>query len=965
MGKQLPVGEVIRFVRENLFVDDDGRKLSQASLYRRCQEQQASDKGGVGRRRFGEVSDDGYARKKIRDIEASDNTNITPYELSVIARAMKLPPHFFLTGYVSFEALEESFAAQTAEPLALDGFPRIHKTDFIPRSRRRLAQTIAQKLATTRTKLVVIVVEGPTSVGKSFFLGHLYETVLKTNFENLRYLNCGKLTIDQILPQLRQLSFDFAESRDSVGRLSQVRHDIVVLDGLRYDQFREGPKTPGVAAGRRPSISDLMAIISQIQRRSVPTDVLLVLENNNDSIGDHRFVEPLAPGVLFHRDVIPALNKKEAVEFLRMSGAADLPEQLAEQIVEYFYGMPMALRTVAEEIKQLTSIQIERYVDGLRNGSETGESAVTRSGNFILEYLNRLEEGVSEVADENDPTFVHPHAFLRLLSVMPGPISKAHLGDIVRELSIRRIGRFADLQSTVRGLPFVVETDTTYDLHGLVRGFLVAEIDQRVKGSTFDEFITREELERIHWRCALLNWRMIKNATKADDITIEAIDSLVHHITKLISLLPTERRGTKQRVISEDGIKAFEARHDSLTDYPLWSIAYEKAAKPFLLDSTFQATRLHGQYHAKARILERLIESVENGIRLPDIPFAELYKEASLCWLHTGRLLSAEELLHRGLRVLRRIEPNFTIFVNNIRPNAEGQIGQIWRLICDAISIDAIIKTRLGRQSDDIRSLLEPFAVAAINIADHTGYKSDSGKAYSPALESGAIRIITRVAELELNAGNLDASLELFAKAHRLQLLVRDRGLDGEAARRYSVALLRSKPTDKDFARVTKIVSDNLDMLKKYEDARGRISNDVIPFLVLEVSLHRVMGNLDKAHRLFEQLLDHRYVRNSECTFVAILEVEMERFRLKIASGHIDSSTETHVRKCVAECVRSHHLLLANEFRLIQAEVCEPSAKIGLLRECRLNFQTSGHCLRIEDCDLLEIGESAVKSIGI
>ncbi|CAM5777442.1 hypothetical protein [Mesorhizobium amorphae] len=961
---RLSAGQVIQFVRQKLFVDELGRHLNQADLYRRCQGIEDADHGDVSKkRRFGEVNDDSYASKKMRRLETPNNIKVTTYELAVVARAFDLPPNFFLSEYASHDAVREAFDTVTAQPVELDGFPRIYETDPVPQSRQKLAQTIARRIGPRRTGLAVTVIEGPTSVGKSFFVGYLYSKVLKENFSALRYLNCSKLTIDQIVPQLKQLSFDFRESVKGAILPKPAKHDLVVLDGLRLDQFREGPKMPGAAVGRRPSISDLMAIIAQIQRRSNPTDIIILLESNGDAIRDHRFAEPLAPGVQFHRDFIDPLNREEGVDFLRESGAATLSSKLAAQIVEYFYGMPMALLTVAEEIRNLGAIQTERYVDDLRKGSEFEENALTRSGKFIAKYLQRLEENVGSDQADN-PTFVHPHAFLRLLSLMPGPISRAHLTDIVRELAIKRIGRFSDLQATVRSLPFVVETDDSYDLHGMVRGFLVAEIDQRVKNGTFDEFIVREELERIHWRCALLNWRMIKNATKADEITVEAIDSFVHHITKLIALLPDSRRQRKQKPISDDVIRSFEARHDSLTDYPLWSIAYEKAAKPFLLDSTFQATRLHGQYHAKARILERLIQAVEDGIPLPDIPFAELYKEASLCWLHTGRLYSAEEFYYRGVHVLRRIEPNFALFLNGIRPGVEGQVGERWRLLCDAVSIEAIIKTRQGRQNDDIRGILEPYAVAAARIADDARHRENDGKQFSPALESGAIRIISRLAELEFNAGNLDVALGHFAKANDLQQLVKGRILDGEAARKYAAALLRLNMREQ-IDQVFCLVTDNLNRMKQFESSRGRVSNDIVPFLALEVAVYRHIGEFDVAQQLFAKLASHRYVQEAECTFMATLEVELERFRLAIATGKIEPTTESQIRKHVDECDRSHHLLLANEFRLLQAEVCPQDSKEGLVLESRRKLQTSGHRLRIIDCDLLESGQSAVKLIGI
>lgn len=949
---------------------DESRRprFSQTSLYRRCSEIETGDPP-AGRRRFKDVPDDAYARQKIAKLE-NDLTNlVTTYELSVLARAFGLPSGFFSDRFESFEAINQAYLLAKTRPSKLDEFPRVYDSDPIPQSRMRLSRSVADRLLASRTNRFVVLIEGPTSVGKSFFVGHLYRSVLRANFAQLVYLNCAKLTVDQIKPELQRQGFLVNDKSPKRIARAAAKHDMVVLDGLRYDQFREGPRMLGAAPGRRLSVSDLMAVVAGLTGRDSPTSVILVMENNGEAIADGRFVDQLPSDVSFIREQIGPLVREEAISFLRSVGADKLSDHLAGQIAEYFYGMPMALSVVAEEIRQLSAIQVERYIDDLKRGSDSGESAVARSGNFILKYLNRLEETEELTPSARyEASYVHPHAFLRLLALMPGPVSKVHLMELVRETAIKRIGRSADLQNAVKALPFVVETEQSYDLHGLVRGFLSSEIDRIVAIGGYDENTSRDELERISWRSALLSWRMIKRASATDGITIEAVDAFVHHVTRLIMLLPSNRRQKKKQTpLSDEIIGRFEARHDSLNDYHLWSIAYERAARPFLLDRAFQATRLHGQYHAKARILERLIDSVERGIPLADIPLAELYKETALCWMHTGRLLSAEELSYRGLAVLRRLEPNFTKFTQAIGTGADSATSERWRQLCDAKSIESIIKLRQGRQVDDIRTLLEPFAMAATRIATGSPRDSIGGRTFAPSLESGAVRILSRSAELEMHAGDLDTALSQFELADALQRAIRGRSLDGEAARKLAVALMRGAAADMaKLRRARGIVVENLQSMEEFAAKRGgRVSNDIIPFLTMEVAVLRCEGNLDVAREKLAQLLNHPYVTRNECTFIASLELQLERFRLAIRSDTLEDESRAKLRRLVDECERSHHFILANEFRLLQAEVAGSGLREEMILEAKRFYQTTGHRLRLADCDMLDSGHSAVKAIGI
>src|SRR4029077_2397079 len=131
--------------------------------------------------------------------------------------------------------------------------------------------------------------------------------------------------------------------------------------------------------------------------------------------------------------------------------------------------------------------------------------------------------------------------------------------------------------------PFTAVVDGKIDVHAMVRGILRAEIDQCILSNSYDTaHTTREELEWIHWKAALLNWRIIKRRTEPNIYLVSAIESFIYHMMAQTKLLPREGKGSARRIrkfaggINDHVIETFEKHFGQLSNGQLWLFAYHR-----------------------------------------------------------------------------------------------------------------------------------------------------------------------------------------------------------------------------------------------------------------------------------------------------------------------------------------------------------------------------------------------------
>src|ERR1700751_1922070 len=141
---------------------------------------------------------------------------------------------------------------------------------------------------------------------------------------------------------------------------------------------------------------------------------------------------------------------------------------------------------------------------------------------------------------------------------------------------------------------------------------------------------------------------------------------------------------------------------------------------------------------------------------------------------------------------------------------------------------------------------------------------------------------MARAADVLFQLGQTEEAIKLFDRADQLQKTIRGRHLDGEAARKFCVALVRTRSIEPTrFSRAIELIEANIKHHEDdFTDSQPRVSNDLIPFLVLRAALQRITGDVPQASATLEGLTHHSYVTRGECTYVATAELELEEIRM-------------------------------------------------------------------------------------
>jgi hypothetical protein len=942
------------------------RRLNQQIFFEECQK--------IERERYGNLTEFVYRgsedRKGTSKYEQQPLSKLSLRSLEIFAVALGLPPNFLVenNSLKDTETLDlakrywkgEFSAPAQPRPEAADrpggrserfeGFRRIGKDEIFPLSRSAVSDELSSAaLAATWGNRSLTVIEGRTGVGKSFLVSHWFWGRGRNSFEHAFLMNCADMSIDQIRPASTEF-FSAAEA-SAPSRCPRL----LVLDGWRIERSRDTTWVSTPRSERRVPLNELVALINELLGQFGNLCIVLSIENNGDALVDSAF-ELLDRRAQLRVAQVSPLTVQEGVEFLAQSGL-QLNERDLLKLSAQSHGMPLALREAARELRRLSEEELEHYLaDMAAPEREPG-------GEFVSFFKNWLIR--QDTLDEKDRRLgkqqVHPHALLRLLSIMSGPATRAELDEIVQEASVVRLVG-CDLSGLERDeYPFVVPVDNRFDVHARVRAHLRSELQDYIAQDHFDHYTSRVELERIHWRAGVIKLRAIRDEPQGDAEVMSSLEAFVYHVLQQVRLIPRSggsrnRRPTKSVSGNPKLLdKNYREGPGRLSNAQLWELAHSQV-RAILFDKHHVSTRVYGQFEAKARILTHLVKaSAEEALLLPQAVAESLPKEVALSWLHAGRLRVAQ----------RSLETNTALLSPRHGPK---DTDSTWIRSCELLSVEVAIRLRNDEAIEPLTDRLYSLIRRARSIAEEAcNLKTPDYTREMPMLQRGALRILSRAADVALHAGDLTESHKLFELAIGLHSAYRDYPIDGECARRYAIALVRLMPNDaKAVETAQAIIQANINRYASDQiDAVRRGSNDVIPFLTMGAVMARLRGDLDGARRSLDRVRNHGFVRRRECTFLSLIDIELENLRQALLSGERKEDCLEMGQALARQLKFAHHYALAHDAEIICAEAMPPDKADPFLRYKRHYLSELGRRLRITDINLILQGRSAVREIGI
>ena len=931
--------------------DHKGQRISQPEFYVLVQ---AAERAKVKNRdhwKYADVTPD-WAKQRVIGIE-NGAVSLTPYDFELFALAIGSPRS-------ANDDLIKLVAPDTSTRQG-QGFRRIAADSIIPANREPTQVELDKLCQKGGSRLIVV--EGRTGAGKSFFLSHWFALRgIRIFGHNAMMLDASLISASEILSRIAE-HLDIADSGQSppfiAEAMSSIPNYLLIVDGLRASALLGRGKPDAV------SLTALREGLFELLRQAPNLTVILCVENNSHLI-EQRFLDSVGPYVPFDHFVMPTLSANDGAAFLASLLSVPLPMEQLRQISDHLQGMPLALTVVAAELGRLSESERERYAAYRSAGPDDLESedGYEQFKKLILGYLALLEadRGTDAKGALHAPQ-ASIHALLRLLALMPGPTTISHLRGLLDARKIRRLEAMTPDDHRLAQVPFIIRLDGKLDVHALVRRIFRGELDSFVNNNTFDAYTSRAELEWIHWRLALMNWAIIKEfgaSGDTDGLGTSVIEAFVFHIMQLIRLTqPDRQRKRSSGGLKDNTVALFEEDIHKVTNVALWDIAYWGVVAPYLLERKYVSTRIHGQYDVKARVLEQLVRATDRGITIAPLQLAELHKEIAVCLMHGGHIISARREAELAMSALRGLYTK------------EGKSDDVWRAIIEIEGVIATVEARQGRVATEIQKRLAYFAQEAEERVRNLA-AAQEGVRVQPG-PAGALRVFARLADLDLQMGRTESAIEGFARADEIQFLIRrGRRLDGEAARKYVVALIRSREVDPERLEIAhKLVDDNI---ASYRGAltEAKSSSDLIPFLLQQASLLRIEGRLGDARKALRALQDQEYVRQAAYTFITGVELELEDLRLRIMEAYANGVTPCEVEG-LAETAKAlslrlgqaHHEQASTEAELLYLEALSPEDRLGRLTTLSEKMRTSGWTLRMADVQELRRGASAVKKFGL
>jgi hypothetical protein len=322
------VGRAVRHIRDKLFLDAEGHRLTQRGLYDECteSEQWMRSTGRHPRKLAFAVVEIDEREKKISKIEnAKSDGHLTFHKAEVLSRAFDLPPTFLRTQYASLNELEAAYRAVKTRR-TFTGFRDVPAIEILPRAHQSVVDQLTRLIASRDAPSPrVVLVEGRSGIGKSSVMTQWFNSSGRNSFESALRVDGRADPIGSLVPELAKhfrLPED-AQLETVLDALPAERPFLIVLDKLRHEQFREGTR---LRQESLPTLRDLARLIAGIgQARPNVSFILLFEINVSFSLCDTLQKDLL--GLTIARIEVTALNDRDGAEFLAVLGASGLPEQ--------------------------------------------------------------------------------------------------------------------------------------------------------------------------------------------------------------------------------------------------------------------------------------------------------------------------------------------------------------------------------------------------------------------------------------------------------------------------------------------------------------------------------------------------------------------------------------------------------------------------------------------------------------
>lgn len=823
-------------------------------------------------------------------------------------------------------------------------------------TRAELAKDIQEALVPRgQETLLIVALQGEAGIGKTELIAEWWRDYGKTHFSrNTFSLDCSRLAGDQILPHLSsyflssRISVPTTELVDSINALDGA---LIVLDGLSdEDEFGLDNKWTRATSGRadRISLRSVRELIDFLAINGARTSILLGIQASPKSDDFLRSNNQLTAAANVVTIRVPRLPPEEGVKLARQLIGTDSAslEKLSDADLRYISekleGLPISIAAACHHLRHATDGDVEKFLTSL--------GAMGRNfqyfENFFRPYLSALN-----TAPFNPKA--HPEAYLRLLALMPGSVTKQRIDDLLSKKRIVRLEEASTHLFSSMRIAFISERGSNIDINPMVRGLLRQEIKK-------DSNVAREELYWIHASAAA--WcmnRLPDKPAEASKVGIELIEGALYHLLELLNYLPVDPVCNWHPKSHKDAAGLL----DGVTSSQVTEFCLNTIVRPFLIDRHRRTTRILGQYETKARLLSLFVENVDDmgrprHLSIPDQ--ASVFNETGVCWMHAGRLQLAQHALDRAALCFAELD----VRMLRVKPfdTLTKEDAEIWQSWSSFISTSALVLMRRGRS----RGIVEDAFGSSIEFANRLYDSLDDPLFDTPlgvSLLRSARRVYCRRGHVAFNGGERLVAEDAYGAASNIEKRIGKGRLSGDALRRQIEVLVQRGPCySEDIVTAEELLEPHVNFQAA---GGGRQSNDVIAMMATKVMLLRSKGNFDGAAALIRIAEQHEFVLRGECPFTARIELELEKYKLRIACNAMTPAHQRGLRLIAQELQsRSHQMLYWDTMLLLAETQDEPEKSITLDLVERQAFG-AGWLRRRDAIECLRTpGRSAVKSFG-
>lgn len=971
------IGDAIRVGRLAKLDPMSGRAYTQANFYRQCFKREGDPDPLRPRagRAFAATSET-QRRRFIGDVE-NGVQRLTPGQSRIIELLLSWPRGQLdrpFTTRAEFERLLALPSVEAPRPVSFEEPPepppgrkrrielrglRILEAGDEPLpSRTMLTDRIHTALAPTAVEpMRLAVVQGEQGVGKSQLIGEWWRAHGRNVFNrNTLHLDCAQLLGgDEIVKALNSyyLNRATAELTPALAQaINQRPRSLIILDGLSHDDG-DDPRTREVAPAvraDRTALSRVRETLSFLADQGARCSVLLGVQTAHPEASVIAVSRRFDASVHFERIAVERLSPDEGALLIRKLGVNRLSDDDLRHLSNRVMGLPISLTAAADYLRLASDERAERFLIDI---DSRGSFA------FFQEFFGRYLQAINGNTSYDDRA--HPHAYLRLLALMPGPVTKSRIDGLLRRGRIRRLERGSTTLFAQMRIAFVVEQGPYVDVNPMVRDMVRQELAEALKREEPSVSTDREELRWIHRTAA--QWcvqRLPENPTEFTTLEIEMIEGALYHLLALRDFLPNFADAAGMAPSAGERVELWSTPKQ-ITDYCLDAIV-----RRYLMDRrTHRATRVLGQFETKARLLSLFFENPAVDGRPRHLSLwdeVELLGEIGVCWMHAGRLHLANFALERAETCLRELGIDAVSAQRRSLPSEDGH--DPWRLWTETISTLALIRMRSGRQREDVDDVLALAAESARKRAEAALAEKAPASADERVVLRSLRRLICREGQVLLQAGDLHAAQARYSLALAVEEIAGSGKLSGDALRRYIEVLVRRGPCNRDDLAQAELLID-AQLQPRREARRQRASNDIIPMYATKIMLLRTQGRFDEAEAYLSEAESHPFVRRGECSFTARMELRLERYRLVIVRNAATPEICEEVEALARELQARHHLMLYSDAKLIQAEMEDHATQARILNEVETELLGKEWHLRKQDIRVIrEEGNSAVKSLG-